>query len=611
MSKVFLKYYLVLLLMIPFWVSAQLDSSIPLNDLSAFKPTNKTNWQLASVVSADLSQNEILNIKSGAGVLVNLPDKENRANLVFGFEHGDIDIEFDFMMATHSNSGFYLQGRYELQLLDSWGVKNPYSGDCGGIYQRRRLPDRYMYEGHAPRQNACKAPGLWQHMMVSFQAPKFNAAGQKISNAKFLKVILNGVLIQENVECTGPTGGPISETEAANGPIMIQGDHGAVAFRNINYNNFDKTAPVLSNLNYTYWDGKYKMPTDFVNSTATKTAKAQLISWDVSPTNNNFALKYTGTLSIKIAGKYRFNLPAGGSTLFKLDGKEILKNGWTFTTDSREVEPQELSIGDHTFEYLFWKTDGWMAPALGLNLAGPGIRQTSYHSSASVLVDKPAAPIYMEAKENTNHRSFVDYKGVEPKRIVHAINVGSNQGVHFSMDLDKGSVFHAWRGQFLDCSPMWDNRGDGSSRPMGALVAFANHPVLGNLVNENTPMLDTLGAGANYRFKGYDLNASNQPTFRYNVYGANVEDETRPDASGKYLIREVRLAGSTPPPSLGYLLATAKNIEALPDNLYAINDKEYYIKVLEGRAIMIQPSANNKAQLIVPATGKVKYALMW
>ena len=602
---------LALMLSLPFCANAQLDSSLPLSDLSAFNATNKTNWSVAGDVSADLNQNEVLTATAGTGVLINLPNKDNRANLIFGFNHGDIDIEFDFMMAKHSNSGFYLQGRYELQLMDSWGVKNPYSGDCGGIYQRRRLPDRYLYDGHAPRLNACRAPGLWQHVMVSFQAPKFDAVGKKISNAKFLKVFLNGTLIQENVTCTGPTGGPISEEEAALGPIMIQGDHGAVAFRNFKYNNYDKPAPVLSNIKYSLWDGKYKTPEDFLTKSPTKEGKSEVISWDVSPNNNNFALKFTGTFDIKVAGKYRFNLPAGGSTLFKVDGQEILKRGWSFTTDSRDAEAIDLSVGNHNIEYLFWKTDGWMAPALGLNLAGPNLRQTSYHSPASVLIDKPAAPILLDAKENTNHRSFVDYKGEKPKRIVHAISVGNTEGVHFSMDLDNGSLFHVWRGAFLDCSPMWDNRGDGSSKPNGALLALPNHPSLSLMPTETSPVADTLMASANYRFKGYDLNEANQPTFKYSVYDANIEDEVRPDATGKYLIREIRTSGTTPTnKDLAYLLASAKNIEALPDGVFAINNKEYYIKVLEGRAV-VSNQTNGKAQLSVPATGKVKYAIMW
>jgi hypothetical protein len=99
------------------------QETVSLNDLSFWKPTGKANWQIAGDVTADLTKNETMTTQAGKGILVNLPDANNRANLLSAAEYGDVDVEFDFMMASHSNSGFYLQGRYEIQLLDSWGVK--------------------------------------------------------------------------------------------------------------------------------------------------------------------------------------------------------------------------------------------------------------------------------------------------------------------------------------------------------------------------------------------------------------------------------------------------------------------------------------------------------
>ena len=147
--------------------------SIPLTDLSFFKQAS-ASWQVAGDVKADLNTANILQPSAGTGVLLNTPgSKTPGADLYSNMEHGDADLELDYMMAKGSNSGIYLQGRYEVQLLDSWGVVNAKAGDNGGVYERwdeSRPQGKKGYEGYAPRQNVSRAPGLWQHLKTSFQA---------------------------------------------------------------------------------------------------------------------------------------------------------------------------------------------------------------------------------------------------------------------------------------------------------------------------------------------------------------------------------------------------------------------------------------------------------
>jgi hypothetical protein len=136
----------------------------------------------------------------------------------------------------NSNSGIYVQGRYEIQVLDSFGKSEIAEHDCGAIYQRwdpARGKGKEGFEGHTPKVNASKAPGEWQRFDITFRAPRFDAAGKKIENAKFIKVVHNGQVIHENVEVNAPTRGSIFQEEAATGPIVVQGDHGPVAFRSL------------------------------------------------------------------------------------------------------------------------------------------------------------------------------------------------------------------------------------------------------------------------------------------------------------------------------------------------------------------------------------------
>jgi predicted neuraminidase len=146
---------------------------------------------------------------------------------------GDSEIYLEFMIPRKSNSGVYVHGLYELQILDSFGVKNPGVHDCGAIYER--WIDNTGVGGAAPLKNASRRPGEWQSFHIQFRAPRFNSAGQKTEPARFLRVVHNGVLVHENVAVDGPTRASMEYPEAPTNPLMIQGDHGPVALRNVCY----------------------------------------------------------------------------------------------------------------------------------------------------------------------------------------------------------------------------------------------------------------------------------------------------------------------------------------------------------------------------------------
>lgn len=172
----------------------------------------------------------------GAGVLVNGPDGKT-VNLYSEVEHADVELKLEFMVPPGSNSGVYFMGRYEIQILDSWGEENPEHSDCGGIYQRWK--DDKGFEGIPPRVNASRPPGEWQSFHVVFRAPRFNEQGEKIENARFVKVVHNGQVIHENAQVTGPTRAAGFADEQPMGPLMIQGDHGPIALREIRLRHLD------------------------------------------------------------------------------------------------------------------------------------------------------------------------------------------------------------------------------------------------------------------------------------------------------------------------------------------------------------------------------------
>ncbi len=219
-------------------------SEFSLESLAGFKPVTP-NWSIVGEVTADRTTTHQISTFAGVGVLVNQPAAEARGNLFSNWEHGDLELELDFMMPKGSNAGVYLQGRYEIQLFDSWGEKSPSFSDVGGIYERwdpSRSEGKQGFEGQPPLLNAGRAPGLWQHLSISFQAPRFDKTGRKTSNAVMKKVVLNGVAIHQNVEITGSTRAAAFTDEKPMGPLMIQGDHGPVALRNIKYKRYEGDA---------------------------------------------------------------------------------------------------------------------------------------------------------------------------------------------------------------------------------------------------------------------------------------------------------------------------------------------------------------------------------
>ena len=187
-------------------------------------------WTAAGRVLVDETNARRFAIQSGKGILVN-GEAGRTINLFTKRQHGDIEAHIEFVVPQGSNSGIYFQGRYGIQVCDSFGVEKSKYSDCGGIYQR--WANGKGFEGHAPKTNASKAPGEWQTFDVVFRAARFDKAGKKVENARFVKVVHNGVLIHKNVEVTGPTRAAAFDDEQAVGPIMLQGDHGPVAYRNL------------------------------------------------------------------------------------------------------------------------------------------------------------------------------------------------------------------------------------------------------------------------------------------------------------------------------------------------------------------------------------------
>jgi hypothetical protein len=188
--------------------------------------------------------------------------------------------------------------------------------------------------------------------------------------------------------------------------------------------------------------------------------------------------------------------------------------------------------------------------------------------------------------------------------------VGSPEQVHYTYDLDKGMIVQIWRGGFLDATPMWHDRGDGSSRPAGS-VQYLGKPVPGieKLANAQAAWApDTAGTG--YKPKGYVLNANDQPAFKYFIYGSMVNDASTVITGGQGIRREITL--QNPVDGLFAHLASGSNIEDLGNGLYTVDSKSYYIRIDDaGGAKPILRDADGKQELIIPIKAKLTYSIIF
>jgi hypothetical protein len=205
----------------------------PDQDLAAFRPT-PDKWLVGGDAALDTDNPRRLVVRPGKGVFLNSA-KGRAGDLLSKESFGDMDVHVEFMVPKGSNSGVKLQGLYEIQIYDSFGVKKPKASDCGGIYPRAEMEPRYHHidDGIPPRINAALPAGQWQTLDIRFQGPRFDAAGKKTTNARFVRVVLNGQVVHDDVELRTPTGTNWRMPEVARGPLLLQADHGPVAFRNV------------------------------------------------------------------------------------------------------------------------------------------------------------------------------------------------------------------------------------------------------------------------------------------------------------------------------------------------------------------------------------------
>ena len=156
-------------------------------DLKGWHATGENQWKVADGV--------LTSPKSGS-------------NLVSDQTFTDFQLHIEFRYQKGSNSGVYLRGRYEVQIMDTKGM-DPWVGYLGAVYG-------FL----TPSEMVAKDPGVWQSYDITLRG-------------RMVTIIGNNKLIISNQEIPGITGGAINSREGEPGPLLLQGDHGPIDYRNI------------------------------------------------------------------------------------------------------------------------------------------------------------------------------------------------------------------------------------------------------------------------------------------------------------------------------------------------------------------------------------------
>ncbi len=574
---------------------------LSLSSLESFDNPS-SNWKIIGAVQSNFSDTS-LNIARGQGILFNdfshaIKYKPGH-HLTTKLQHGDIVLDFDFMIPKGANSGIYLQSRYEVQINDSWGVKLPTFSDVGGIYERWK--NEKGYEGSAPLTNAGLAPGLWQHMEISFQAPRFDASGKKITNAKFNYVRLNGVTIHENIIVSGPTRSPAFENETAMGPLMIQGDHGQIAFKNFKYAPQDELNVTLSDINYSYFEKSAKTPDEATKTKPTSFGKIKSLDGRLASARDQFYLQFEGKINVPSKDTYTFSMLHTGDGSLEIDGKKVIEPNWTWIGADPLTGNIDLDAGSHQFKIWISKDVNWAPPGFSLYVEKPNSRAVALHAPAS-MPDRTPAPL-VEVKAIGNPEIIRSFMYHNNKKLTHVLSVGDPTQLHYAYDLLQGAMLKIWKGNFLNATDMWYERGEPqTASPLGASI-----DLVGNCpVYERTATKDSIAA---YQYKGYDISGKGHPTFKYNYKNLKIEDQITPNENGRGLSRTIQVEGDGKEKTL-IRIAQGSNITPLGNGVYAIDDQKYFIQVGTSVLPNIETYLGQRV-LILSAKEKIQYQLIW
>lgn len=602
--------------------------TLSLQDLSAFS-VSAGDWNIAGGVWGLWDSRELL-VDAGTGVLVHDGNPEASGQLATLWEHGDLVLEFEYMIAEGSDAAVLLQGRYPVRLGDSWGVRQPRVMHAGGAGTTgTAMPPGSTvsaFADRAPRVNASKAPGLWQHIRIVFEAPRRDNGGADVRPASIVEVVHNGVKVQESLRLAvrrfgTDTGGVTLEDpdeELPHTRLTIRAS-GAAAFRNIRYRHFEPSEPVtLSDVRYTLFRGEFSSLEELTHAEPASAGPAAGYVWNLfGRTADRIGLQWRGTIHIPRTGEYRFSMrfnwideipyeedSVPGLGRFVVDGNLVVDHTGDDSTATGSVV---LTEGEYPFELSYFKNRRLWRPIVFFRVEGPDLPArylNAYRTLPEPETSYPLVPLEPSGEPYVL-RSF---GAVDSAKITNMVSVGDPEGVHYAIDLDTAEMLRAWRGEFVDVGSMWTGRGELQvAEPRGLVITFPRRthgPKTGG------------SAGERLIFRGYSLDDKGRPTFRFaGNNGFELLDSYQPDPNGRSLRRRLAINGGSSADTLWIRVADGMDVRELRPGIFGA-DGRYFVQIFTDGVARLDMDDRGRRELLVsvPLSSRpveIEYAVIW
>jgi len=324
------------------------------------------------------------------------------------------------------------------------------------------------------------------------------------------------------------------------------------------------TPPLLSDLTYSLYEGKWNKLPDFSALTPVETGEFEddLISLDpAAKTKKGFAMVFEGRLTIPYSGDYQFSLASDDGSALVIDGETVVGNDGIHPLKSVGMK-ETLEVGDHRIKVLYFDGGGQRALALSVKHDKLGTLQLSKEKIDGKKEKSSYAPILLKPEnpgEAIVHRAFL------PDSHPRAIGVGYPESLNLVWDADVLNVAYLYRGEFMNAANHWNGRGSASDPGSAERAKIAPGLPFQVLASLDQPWVDDatlkvpyerdtaaptkeitiIVRPEGYQFEGYRLDENRFPTFRYRFGEMEVTDRFDPATFGdkKGFTRTLKLTG--------------------------------------------------------------------